>query len=97
MKPEIEPCIRQVMYPLSVSVCVCVCVCVLKYISARKSTVDGSQPSLWNSIAFNSVAIFSVNCFGLEPISAAEFLEALKAKTSEYLSHTIYTHIFHKQ
>lgn len=40
MKPEIEPCIRQAMYLL------CVCVCVLKYISARKSTVDGSQPAL---------------------------------------------------
>lgn len=39
-------------------VCVFVHVCVQKYILPRKNIVDGAQTSLWNSIAFNSVAIF---------------------------------------
>lgn len=71
----------------------CVCVCIL----ARENIVDGSRPSLWNSIAFNGIAVFSINCFGLEPILAAEFFKAQKGKAAKYLSHTIYSHIFQKQ
>lgn len=75
-------------------VCVYMCVWVLKYIFVRNSTVDGSRPSLWNYIAFNSVAIFSVNCFGLEPISAAEFFEALKSTECKIsVSYNLYPYI----
>lgn len=48
----------------------------------KKTNVDGSQPSVGNSIAFSSVVILYINCFGLKPISTAWLFVALKSRDS---------------
>lgn len=77
------------------SLCVFVRTCICFF--GKKANVDGSQPSVGNSIAFSSVVILSINCFGLKPISAAWLFVALKSRDSRKTCHIQFTVIFHEK
>lgn len=77
------------------SLCVFVRTCICFF--GKKANVDGSQPSVGNSIAFSSVVILSINCFGLKPISAAWLFVALKSRDSRKTCLIQFTVIFHEK
>lgn len=73
----------------------CVCVCVQNIFWQERALLMGHNLPCEILLLSTVLQFFSVNCFGLEPISAAEFFKPLKKHRQQSKPHAISLHIFY--